>query len=125
MKKKAAKKKRASRHGAKRPVALADLKLHPVLAVARKHGVPPQTVARWAKEAGVKPPDGRSLRHHAPPLPPAPVTNGSRETKAQLEIRGLHALVRELVLVELPDVVKRELPAAIDRALSRAYAEKR
>lgn len=125
MKKKAAKKKRASRHDAKRPVALADLKLHPVAAVARKHDLPEATVYRWVREAGLKPPDGRSLRHHAPPLPPAPVTNGSRETKAQLEIRGLHALVRELVLVELADVVKRELPAAIDRALSRAYAEKR
>lgn len=121
---KKAKKKRASKNDDKRQTVLADLKLHPIPAVARKHGLPQSTAYRWAREADVKAPDGRAVRHHAPPLPPAPATNGSRETKAQLEIRGLHALVRELVLVELADVVKRELPAAIDRALSRAYAGK-
>ena len=118
--KKKAKKKRASKHDGKRPLVLVELKEHPIPAVARKHGLPEATVYRWAREAGVKPPDGRAVRHHAPPLPPAPPTNGGREPKAQLEIRGLQALVRELVLAELQGLVARELPGALQAILNRS-----
>lgn len=120
---------RRSPHGAKRPGALDALKKASVPEVARALDVPAATVARWAKEAGITPPDGRARRHHAPALPAAPAptpapavarANGNGNGKPAIEIHGLTDWLR----MELGAVVARELPAALDNALARAYGGK-
>ena len=128
------KKTRRSAHGDKRARALDDLRKLSVPEVARAHDVPAATVARWAKEAGITPPDGRARRHHAPalpaapaPAPPAPAVaraNGNGNGKPAIEIHGLTDWLRVRVAEELGAIVERELPAALDRALARAYGGK-
>lgn len=123
---------RRSHHGDKRAGALDALRKLSVPEVARAHDVPAATVARWAKEAGIKPPDGRA-RRHAPTLPAAPAptpapavarANGNGNGKPAIEIHGLTDWLRVRVADELSAIVARELPGALDKALARAYGGK-
>lgn len=93
---------RPSPHGDKRAQALQALKDYSVPEVARQLDTPAATVARWAKEAGVKPPDGRMRRHHAPPLPAAPAPSApppARNGNGRPEICGRDGAQRCLARV--------------------------
>jgi hypothetical protein len=77
-----------------------------VAGVARKHGVQRTMLVAWGAKFGPQ-------RMQVAALVPGP-----RRTGADGK---LDALVRAIVAEELGPIVERELPAAIERALARAF----
>ncbi len=83
-------------------------------AVARKHGLQWATIKAWRAK----------LATLAPAAAPVKAATNGTNGKPALQIHGLDALVRTLVVDELGPIVARELPAALERALARAYGGK-